>query len=54
MFPRSYSLADSKEAKVKEVWETSGEEGGWNPCFERPFNDWEMESVEDFIGVIRD
>ena len=30
------------------------EEGGWYPCFVRPFNDWEMKSVEDFIRVMRD
>ena len=24
-----------------------GERGGsWNPCFNRPFNDWELEEVE--------
>ena len=24
--------------------------GGWNPCFSRSFNDWEVEEVESFLG----
>ncbi|RVX12904.1 Transposon TX1 uncharacterized 149 kDa protein [Vitis vinifera] len=36
-----------KETWVNEVWTTEGERGGsWNPCFNRPFNDWELEEVE--------
>ncbi|RVW52806.1 hypothetical protein CK203_076615 [Vitis vinifera] len=23
-----------------------GKAGSWNPCFNRPFNDWELEEVE--------
>ena len=50
LFPRLYSLARLKEAKVMEVWENSEQGGGWNLCFERPFNEWEMENVENLIG----
>ena len=25
------------------------EEGGWNPRFSKPFNDWEVEVVERFL-----
>ena len=32
-FPLPFSLADSKGAKVAEVWGTLGKEGGWNPRF---------------------
>ena len=32
---------------MAEVWDASREEGGWNPRFSRPFNDWEM--VERFL-----
>ncbi|KAJ9705163.1 hypothetical protein PVL29_003294 [Vitis rotundifolia] len=35
-FPSLYALTSSKEA-----WG-----GSWNPCFNRPFNDWELEEVE--------
>ena len=48
-FPSLYALATSKEAWVAEVWDTLGEDGGWNPCFSRPFNDWEMGMVERFL-----
>ncbi|RVW99876.1 LINE-1 reverse transcriptase-like [Vitis vinifera] len=46
-FPSLFALASNKEAWVNEVWTTEGEWGGsWNPCFNRPFNDWELEEVE--------
>ena len=46
-FPSLFALASNKEAWVNEVWTAEGERGGsWNPCFNRPFNDWELEEVE--------
>ncbi|RVW96810.1 hypothetical protein CK203_026027 [Vitis vinifera] len=48
-FPSLYALVTSKEAWVVEVWDASGEEGGWNPRFSRPFNEWQMEMVERFL-----
>ncbi|RVW15066.1 putative ribonuclease H protein [Vitis vinifera] len=46
-FPSLFALASNKEAWVNEVWTTEGEWGGsWNPCFNRPFNDWELEEME--------
>ena len=46
VFPSLFTLAN-KEAWVNEVWTAVGERGGsWNPCFNRPFNDWELEEVE--------
>ena len=47
--PSLFALVASKEAWVVEVWDASGEEGSWNPCLSRPFNDWEMEIVERFL-----
>ncbi|RVW48586.1 Callose synthase 9 [Vitis vinifera] len=45
-FPSLYALASYKEAWVNEVWTAEGERGeSWNPCFNRPFNDWELEEV---------
>ena len=44
-FPTLYAVAASKGDIVGEVWETIGEEGGWNLRFIRPFNDWEMEET---------
>ena len=48
MFPTLFSLAVRKDALIKEVWDTSNE-GGWTPRFSRPFNDWELTEVENFL-----
>ncbi|WJZ97788.1 hypothetical protein VitviT2T_016367, partial [Vitis vinifera] len=46
-FPSLFALATSKEAWVNEVWTAAGKRGGsWSHCFNRPFNDWELEEVE--------
>lgn len=34
-----------------EIWQVSVQGGRWNFRFERPFNDWEKDLVEDFIGI---
>ena len=47
-FPTLYNIARTKGAKV---WESSGENGAWNPRFSRAFNDWELEQVQNFIGL---
>ena len=52
-FPGLHTLANSNGARVQEVLERSGEAGSWNPHFVRPFNDWEMEMVEEFIATVR-
>lgn len=44
-------LAGTKEAKLNEVWGLLCKEGG-TLVFERPFNTWEVRSVEDsYSGV---
>ncbi|RVX19928.1 hypothetical protein CK203_004741 [Vitis vinifera] len=48
-FPSLYAFASSKEARVVELWDPSGEEGVWSPSFSRPFNDWEVEEVERLL-----
>ena len=45
-------MADSKGARVAELWEGPGLEGGWNFCFERSFNDWELDIVQCFICTV--
>ena len=52
-FPALYSIANSKGAKVAEVWDSMGEGGGWNPRFGRGFNDWELDMVQDFIATVQ-
>ena len=50
-FPSLYAVAAFKEAWLVELWDSSGEEGGWSPRFSRPFNDWEVE-VERLLVTI--
>ncbi|RVW45833.1 hypothetical protein CK203_086256 [Vitis vinifera] len=55
-YPSLFDLAVSKDAKVADCWDSMGEVGGWNPRFLRPFNDWEVEEVEEverFLLIIQ-
>ena len=52
-FPSLFALAAFKEEWVVEVWDASREEGGWNPHFSRPFNDWELEMVERILVTLQ-
>ena len=52
VFPTLFSLVVRKEALIREVWDMSNE-GGWTPCFSRPFNDWEVTEVENFLDRIQ-
>ena len=47
-FPTLFSLAVRKDALIREVLDTSNE-GGWTPQFSRPFNEWELTEVENFL-----
>ena len=38
---------------MTDVWEAMGEDGGWSPCFFRPFNDWRVEEVQRFLHAIQ-
>ena len=50
-FPSLFALVDSKEVWVVDIWDSSTQRGrgGWNPCFSRPFNDWEVDMLESFL-----
>ena len=47
--PTLFNLVAHKDIRVAEVWDSSGEDGGWSPVFLRLFNDWEMDEVERFL-----
>ncbi|KAL6348179.1 hypothetical protein AAG906_002801 [Vitis piasezkii] len=51
-FPSLFALTADKEERVADVWDpmAEGGNGGWNPCFLRAFNDWEVEDVEDKVS----
>ena len=38
---------------MAEVWDPFSEEGRWNPRFLRPFNDWEVDLVDQFLSTIQ-
>ena len=50
-FPSLFALAVDKEVWVVDIWDplAEGDWGGWNPCFSRSFNDWEVEEAESFL-----
>ena len=50
-FPFLFALSAEKEAWVADVWDplAEGGWGGWNPCFSRALNDWEVEEAEIFL-----
>ena len=54
LFPMLYTMFGSKRASVKEVWRPVRERGGWDLRFERHFNDWELETVENLFNLIKD
>ncbi|RVW98717.1 Transposon TX1 uncharacterized 149 kDa protein [Vitis vinifera] len=52
-FPHLYILAANRNAKVEDLWDQNVGEGGWNLCFIRDFNDWEVELVGELLQVLR-
>ncbi|WJZ99896.1 hypothetical protein VitviT2T_018303 [Vitis vinifera] len=54
-FPSIFALTVEKEAWVANIWDplVEGGRGGWNPCFLRAFNDWEIEEAERFMERIQ-
>ena len=53
-FPSLFAFSIDKEVQVANIWDPLAERdwGGWNPCFTRVFNDWEVEKTERFLERI--
>ena len=51
-FPTLYNIAGTRKATVEEVWDLSNFYGAWNLRFLRPFNDWEMKHVQNFVRLL--
>ena len=49
-FSTLFSLAIQKDALIREIWDESNE-GGWTLRFSRPFNDWELIEVVNFMKM---
>ena len=50
-FPDLYSIVGTKGAMAADLWVEQGGLGAWDPKFMRPFNDWEMDAIQAFIGL---
>ena len=53
-YPALFAMAANKEVSVADVWEPSCEGGVWTPCFVRPFNDWEVEEIQNLLQALQD
>ena len=53
-YPALFALAANKEVSIADVWEPSREGEVWTPCFVRPFNDWEVEDIQNLFQAIQD
>ena len=50
-FPGLYNIAINKGAKVADLLVRQGGGGASNSKFLRPFNDWELDAIQEFIGL---
>jgi hypothetical protein len=51
-FPKLYQLVSNPEASVQELASFIGSSFHWNVSFTRSIQDWELESVAEFLDVI--
>ncbi|RVW40733.1 putative ribonuclease H protein [Vitis vinifera] len=53
LFPLLFRIAANSSAIVADLWgRQEGGGGGWEVHFRRPFQDWELEEVNRFLGYI--
>ena len=52
--PQLFALAVHRNATVKEVWDSSLGQGGWNLRFSRDSNDWELDAIGELFHMLRD
>ena len=54
MFPDLYSIAVDTDASVRSLimFGENGRSGCWNLQFIRDFHDWELEGVNDLMGLL--
>ncbi|KAJ9673913.1 hypothetical protein PVL29_023454 [Vitis rotundifolia] len=53
-FPQLFAVAVHRKATVKDVWDSSLGQGGWNLRFSRDFNDWELDMIGAMFNMLRD
>ena len=49
LLPFVVCLSGFKGGVGKEYWNDATSEGGWNPVFTRPFNDWEVDEAKRLL-----
>ena len=51
-FPHLFGIAAQRNLTVEEMWDRkkSSGQGNWNLIFLRDFNDWELDTVGEFLG----
>ena len=51
-FPHLFGMA-AQNLTVEEMWDQSSGQGNWNLNFLRDFNDWELDTVGEFLHMLR-
>lgn len=51
-FPELYDIAENKNAMVGDYLLISGTMMTWNPMVSRTLNDWEVETMKEFLVVL--
>ena len=51
-FLNLFVVVAHKDIVIKEMWSPNEGGGCWNPLFFRPFNDWELEEVNNFLTCL--
>ncbi|RVW95136.1 putative ribonuclease H protein [Vitis vinifera] len=52
-FPQLFNVAAQRSATVGDLWDQNSGQGGWNLRLIRGFNDWELNSVDELLQILR-
>ncbi|RVW30880.1 putative ribonuclease H protein [Vitis vinifera] len=52
-FPHLFGMVVQRNSTVEEMWDQSSGQGNWNLNFLRDFNDWELDTVGEFLHILR-
>ncbi|WKA01540.1 hypothetical protein VitviT2T_019818 [Vitis vinifera] len=52
-FPHLFGMTVQRNSTVEEMWDQSLGQGNWNLIFLRDFNDWELDTVGEFLHMLR-
>ena len=46
-------MAVQRSSTIEEMWDQNSGQGGWNLNFLRDLNDWGLDTVEEFLHMLR-